>query len=90
MTDKNKQLWWDWHKKNPHVYQLFERFTWQCIAAGRTHYSAMAILQRIRWHSEIETKGDDFKINNNHAPYYARLFAHQNPKYKDFFRTRTV
>jgi len=86
----HKQAWWEWHKKNPHVYELFKKYTHQAISAGHKHYGAMAIIQRIRWHTEIETQGDMFKINNNHVPYYARLFAHDHPEHSDFFRMRSV
>ena len=48
------------------------------------------MLQRIRWHTQVETNDLSFKINNNHAPYYARHFMEQNPEHKGFFRTRRV
>jgi len=91
MSDKSlKEIWWEWHKKNPEVYELFKKFTFQTIKAGHKNYSAMAVIQRIRWHTEVETKGDVFKINNNHVPYYARLFAHDYPEHGDYFRMRTA
>jgi len=88
MSQALKQKWWEFHKANPQVYELFKRFTFEALRSGRKHYSAYAIFQRIRWHSEIETQGDDFKLNNNHQPYYARLFMHDHPQYDGFFKTR--
>ena len=85
-----KQIWWAYHKQNPKVYELFERFTFEVIDAGFKHYSAMAIIQQIRWHTDVVTRGDNFKINNNHVPYYSRLFAHNHPQHADFFRFRSA
>ena len=90
MTDVNKQAWWKWHKKNPQVWELFQKFTFEAIESGRTHYSTNSVIERIRWYTDIETSGDVFKINNNHAPYYARLFHLEYPQYDGFFRTRNA
>jgi hypothetical protein len=88
MSDKLKQQWWKWHKENPHVWKLFEKYTMQAIHAGHNHYSSMAIIERIRWHSDVETTGDKFKINNNHKTYYSRYFHHMHPEHDGFFRLR--
>lgn len=90
MSDKNKHDWWKFHKENPHVWELFVRFTNHAIEAGYTNYSAYAVFERIRWHTEVETKGDPFKVNNNHRPYYARYFHHCFPEHDGFFRTREL
>jgi len=85
-----KRQWWDWHKKNPHVWELFVVYTFQVINAGRKNYSVNAIFERIRWHTDIETKGDSFKISNNHRAYYARYFHHCYPEHDGFFRTKML
>lgn len=79
---------WEFHLENPHVYDLFKRFTQQAIDAGFDNYSVNAIFERIRWHTDIETRGDPFKINNNHRPYYARMFMDERPQHGNFFRIR--
>lgn len=78
----------EFHRDNPHVYRLFDKFTRQVLATGRGRYSADAILHRVRWHTAIETRSDSFKINNNWAAFYARMWMHDNPAYKEFFETR--
>lgn len=82
----------EFHTANPDVYKLFCTYTFKVIQAGYRHYSARAIVHRIRWHSDIETyRGDDgFKINNCHSPYLARMFMRRNPKFKGFFHVREV
>ena len=66
------------------VYSLIERFTKQAINAGLRHYGMMSIVQRVRWHTQVETDDGTFKLNNNHAPYYARHFMQQNPQHEGF------
>ena len=62
----------EFHAANPHVYDLFDRFTQQVISRGFDRYSADAILHRVRWHTTIETTDDEgFKINNNWAAFYS-------------------
>ena len=73
---------------NPHVYELFKKYTLDTIKTGRTRYSAITIIHRIRWHTNIETNSDDsFKIANAHAAFYARKFMKDFPQYDNFFRT---
>lgn len=85
-----KEKWWAWHRKNPHVYELFERFTMQAINKGRAKLSAWLIVNRIRWETSIETDGDDFKISNDYIALYARLFMHLNPQYDGVFTIKRM
>ena len=88
--NKYEAQWREFHAKNPQVYELVKRYAYEVLAKGHEHYSVFTIIQRIRWHTEIETDGDTFKINNNHAPYYARLFHLDHPSHDGFFHLRTV
>ena len=79
-----------YHLENPQVWELFQRFTIEVIRAGHKHYSARAVFQRIRWHTSVETRGDDFKINDHYSSRYARMFHVKYPKFEGFFRTREL
>ena len=77
------------HQENPKFYALFVQYAMDVREAGFQQFSARAIIHRIRWHMDIETKsGDGFKINNNHSPYYARKMMREYPEVKDFFSLR--
>lgn len=77
--------------ENPQVWDLFVKYTMDAIKSGRKNYSAYVIFERIRWHTEIETKTEEpFKLNNNHRPYYARKFEKTFPEFSNFFRKRKV
>lgn len=77
------------HKENPGVYKLFTEYANQLMASGITHYGAKAIMERIRWHYEVDRKYTDFKLNNNYASAYARLLMHEDNSFRTFFSKRS-
>jgi hypothetical protein len=76
------------HSENPHIYALFKRFCLDLKQAGQTQYGSKAVMERIRWHVLVETRGEDFKINNNYTRCYTRLLILDEPEFSDFFQTR--
>ena len=89
MPLSQKEQWWLWHKENPHVWELFERFTFEAIGAGHDRLSAWLIINQIRWETTVKTTGE-FKIKNDYIAYYARLFMAMHPKYEGFFKTKRM
>ena len=78
-----------YHKKNPHIWLLFEHFTQQVLESGQQKFSAKAIFERIRWTIQIETKDPlGFKLQNSMTAYYARLWQSKYPNKANFFSTR--
>jgi len=77
------------HRANPEVWDLFVKFTQDRIRLGYANYSVNSIFERIRWETDQskQTSKNQFKINNNHRPYYARRFMRMYD-YDGFFRTR--
>jgi hypothetical protein len=78
------------HQQNPHVYELFKKFTKQVIDRGYKQHSARDIIHRIRWETTVVTNDGEFKVNDHHSPYYARMWMREHPEHPDFFRTRSV
>ena len=77
--------------ENPHVWRMFLQFADQVRLTGRLVYSVNAIFEKIRWHTDIETKSDtDFKLSNNHRAYYARKYMNSHPNRAGFFNTKSV
>ena len=86
-----------YHAENPKIYALFKRFTFEVIDLGHDHYSADAIMHRVRWETAVTAQpqpgqrvdpDEPFKINNNYVAHYARMFMSEFPRYDGFFRTR--
>jgi hypothetical protein len=73
---------------HPDVWQSFVSVTRDLIAAGKTRYSADAILHVVRWHRATSTAGQEFKINNNFSACYARKWADTHKDAAGFFATR--
>jgi len=78
-----------YHFDNPEIYQAFEKFTFEAIRSGRTHFSSEMVINRLRWYTQIEARNDQFKINNNYKAFYSRLFEDLHPEHKGFFNKRT-
>lgn len=70
------------------VASLFETLTFDLINRGYGHYSADAILHRIRWHFHVDKGDREFKCNNNWTAALARDFMNTFPQHAGFFRTR--
>ncbi len=82
------ERWEEYDREHPETYRLFARFALELIAAGRKHYSADAVVHRIRWHTAIEHGDDGFKINNNFVRCMSERFAFEHPQHREFFRRR--
>ena len=87
---ERKKKWWAWHKQNPQVWDKFKEYTLEAVNSGRSSYSHWAIINRIRWNREIETRGGEFKISNDYICFYARLFHAEYPEYGEFFNLKPL
>lgn len=84
------------HRANPDVYELFERFTFDAISAGMKKVGSKFIFERIRWEIAVATTGSgycvslkrDLKLNNNFTAWYARLFIAKHRSHKGLFELR--
>jgi hypothetical protein len=77
-----------YHEANPQIYQFIRRYALRAIERKHTTLSIEFLTCIIRWETSIGAGDDEFKINNNFRPFYARMFMREFPAYKDFFRTR--
>lgn len=87
----------DWQKRfdrfdaaNPHVYRMFEKFTFQVIDRGRKRFSSSQVLGRMRWYAMFETDEPEFKINQNYCTYLGRKFMRLHPEHEGFYRLRAI
>jgi hypothetical protein len=81
---------WAFHQANPRVYEYLCRFAGQAIARGRRRLGIAMLYERVRWEVFLETTDEEFKLNNNHRAYFARLWLREHPDYPLFFTTRRV
>lgn len=79
-----------WDAANPHFYPLFVRFALQLAERGYRNLSSKLIFERIRWESMIRTTGEEWKLNNNYTPIYARRFMRDHHNLDGLFRLREL
>jgi len=80
----------DFHEKNPEVYELFVRFTFEAIKRGHKRLSAWMITNRIRWETTIVTVNCDYKVSNDYIALYSRKFMKDYPQYDGFFKIKEM
>jgi hypothetical protein len=80
----------EWLRENPRIIDLFLKYARDVKASGLNHYGIGAITERVRWHLRVETKGDDFKINNNWRSRLARELVRRDPSLSGMFEFRTL
>jgi hypothetical protein len=78
----------EYHKTNPHLYEAFKSVAFDAMNLGFQRYGAKGIFEIIRW-KRAESGDGEFKINNNFAPLFARLFVNEFPHHANFFQLRT-
>ena len=83
-----KERFAEYHAENPHIYHQFRYYALKAIQSGYKHLGAQMIIERIRWKTGVVSRNSDFKINNDFAAFYARIFMAEYPSYSSCFRTR--
>ena len=92
-ADKIEVAFRKFHAAHREVYVLFQKYARELTAAGRTRFSADAILHRIRFYHAVnpDKEFEGFKINDNFSSRYARLLAEDFPEeFGDFFEFRKL
>jgi len=78
------------HRANPAVYGELVRLARRAKAAGKKRVGMKQLFEIIRWNHEVETRGEDLKLNNSYSSRYARLIERQEGDLKGLFETRTL
>lgn len=78
----------EFHDANPSVYAAIRGLALQAKRNGFRKWSTKAAFEVLRWQYAIQTKTDDYKLNNNFTAPYARLLMASEPQLAGFFETR--
>ena len=73
------------HRDNPQIYELCVKFA-SMVARNRSRFGSRAILERIRWETNVETNHKTLKIPNAYSAYYSRLFEIDHPRFDGIFQ----
>lgn len=85
LYEKHRLKWRKYFFANPGIWDLFDSYA-RAAFGRREHYSPWIIINRIRWHHEIDVASEDeFKISNNHIQFYSRLWMAVEPHFRGRF-----
>jgi len=74
------------HLANPRIYRELVRLARDLKLKGHQRYGISGLFEVIRWHRHMETTDPQFKLSNNHKPYYARLIMAREKDLNGFFQ----
>jgi len=77
------------HTANPHVARALARMALDLKRSGVKKVGIARLYERLRWNNLVQTKEDNFKLNNNHRALYSRLIMNKVPELEGFFTKRT-
>lgn len=75
-------------RENPHVVDRFCEIALDMIRRGVTRWSADAVAHVLRWEALVQTKGDEYRINNSYVRFLSERFVERHPEHADFFERR--
>lgn len=88
---KLEVAFWKFHNANPKVYRLLVKFArrWREARGEQAVMGIGQLFERVRWEIALATVEDEnFKLNNNHRAFYARLIMDRNAELEGIFRLR--
>jgi hypothetical protein len=78
------------HLANPHVYRRLVEMAREAKRNGHDKLGIGMLFEVVRWETEFQTTGIDFKLNNNFRSRYARLIMATEPDLATIFHTREL
>ena len=78
-----------YHRRNPSVYSKLLELSLRLKRVGASKYGMKALFEILRFNALLQSDSK-FELNNNLAPYYARLLMKNEPSLDGFFRIRTL
>lgn len=77
----------EFHEANPQVMSKLVEIARDLRGRGVRRIGIKLLFERLRWINIVDTQGDKYKINNNHAPWYARRIM-ERAEFAGLFETR--
>ena len=76
------------HRENPGVYASLVALCQLARARGIARWGIGRLWEVLRWNAAMETDAAEYKLNNNHRAYYARMIMDREADLAEFFETR--
>ena len=75
-------------RDNPHVVDAFCRVALDMIDRGVGRYSADGIGHILRWEAIVQSKGEEYRVNNSYLSRMGDEFVRRYPQHEGFFERR--
>jgi hypothetical protein len=79
----------EFHKANPQIYRALARQAEQLLDQGRRRIAIAELVEELRYHEDLGTRADPFKLNNSHRAFYSRLLIYRNRSLEGVIEIRT-
>lgn len=79
-----------YHAENPHIYAALVELAWTWKRAGRKRCGIKMLWERLRWELGIQSKDEDFALNNNFHARFVRLIIENEPELASMFELRQL
>lgn len=89
MTDQFETQFKNFHRVNPHVYEQLKTLALRLKNVGVKTYGIKALFEILRFNALLSVD-NNFQLNNNYAPLYARLLMKQEEELCGFFKIRAL
>lgn len=73
------------HAANPQVYKAIASIARELKARGWQKVGISFIYERLRWLGSLRTKGEEYRLPNNHRAFYARKIMEHEADLAGFF-----
>ena len=80
----------DWLKENRRIVGFIKNKALAMRRSGRTHYGMKAIVEAVRYDTDLREKDSEWKINNNYTSRLSRLLMRECPELEGFFQVREL
>lgn len=86
----NEEKFAQFHRQNPHVFELIERMAARKISEGATRIGIGHLCERLRYETTTQTVDahSTFRVNNTYRAFYARLLIEKHPQWQGIIATR--
>jgi hypothetical protein len=87
-TASNRERFDAFHHANPWVADALEAMAIQAVRDGCRRIGMKHFVEVLRFKHRYVNKVDDWRFNNNHTSYYARLIVERRPELRPYIEIR--
>lgn len=80
----------EYDERHPGIYDKFKEIAMGLWDRGYRKMGADYVIRIMRWRTGTGAEGEEYKVNHNYFPYYARKMMLEFPEYQGMFNLRPL